>query len=375
MRGPLVLLLLLPAVALSGRDERGPAAARHGGAGTEPEPWRPGPARRSDARDPTARLAQELECRRCHAEAAHEWSGSQHAGSWSDAAFQRAFQVEPSAFCQRCHAPEEDPRATPGEVSDAAASLGIGCVTCHVEPGTARVWASPRTDAAAADARAPHPIARSPAFAEPSACAGCHEFAFPDAALRARPLAMQSTISEHRRSQTPELGCTDCHMPAGDHGHRSHAFAGAYDRAMLRRAVDVAATRPRPAQVAIRLSPGRVGHAVPTGDLLRRLAVELRVEDASGATAFVDHRYLGRRFVPRSQPSGITLREEVADDRVGVGPGDGTREARFALPEALADRPVRWRVLHQRVAHGSLDPRGAVVEGQLEIAAGTLPPP
>jgi hypothetical protein len=366
---------LVPPQALA--PQPGPASppvwADAGGTLIDPDHWLPGPARRGEGtREPEARLAADEACRRCHAAAAHEWSGSQHAGSWSSRAFQRAFEVEPRAFCQRCHAPEEDAATAIGEVSTAAASLGVGCVTCHVQPGATEVWAAPRAGAAASDEQAPHPIVRGPAFAGPQACAACHEFPFPDGALRDHPLAMQTTITEHRGSAAADRSCADCHMPQDADGDRSHAFAGAYDRAMLAQSLEIEATRPAPTTVRLRLAPGRVGHAVPTGDLLRRLEVEVIVDGPAGAPAFSARRWYGRRFGPTHQANGITVRGQLGDDRIGVGPNGGVREATFEVPEALADHPVRWRIVHQRVAQASRDPRAAPVEGELEFASGVL---
>ncbi|MEM9455369.1 MAG: multiheme c-type cytochrome [Myxococcota bacterium] len=351
--------------------------------------WLTGPARRTVVRDPAARLVAERECQRCHAEVTHEWSRSQHAGSWSDPAFQRAFAAEPRAFCQRCHAPEEDPAAAPGEVSQEAAALGVGCVTCHVAPGSDEVWAASRTNAdgtadgsadgsadGTTDGSAPHPIVRGLGFAGPQVCAACHEFGFPDNALRDRPLAMQSTLTEHRRSAASGRSCAECHMPQQGR-RRSHAFAGAYDRSMLAQSLEIEARRPSPTKVAIQLAPGRVGHAVPTGDLLRRLMVEVVIDDPNGphrAPAFVSRRYFGRRFGPVRQAHGITLRGELADERVGGGDGDGVRLARFTVPSRLREQPVRWRVVHQRVAQSSLDPRKAPVDGELTVTDGVLRP-
>lgn len=349
------------------RDERGELV--------HSEHWLPGPARRADApRDPAARLDADQACRRCHASAAHEWADSQHAGSWDSHEFQRAFGTESRAFCQRCHAPEEDARAPVGEVSSAAASLGVACVTCHVEPGTSIVLAASRDDSTLSDARAPHPIERSVAFGGPQACAGCHEFAFPDVALRDHPLAMQSTITEHRRSAAADRSCADCHMPRSESGRRGHGFEGAYDPAMLARALEIEATRPEPSTVRIRLAPGEVGHAVPTGDLLRRIAVRVEAGGSADEPPYSATRYYGRRFASEHQASGLILRGEVSDERVGVGPDGGIRTATFTLPTALADASVRWQVLHQRVAQANRDPRRAPLDGEVEVASGVLRP-
>ena len=59
----------------------------------------------------------------------------------------------------------------------------------------------------------------------------------------------------------------------------------------------------------------------------------------------------------------------------GITSDDGVRQPSFALPPALAAHPVRWRVVHQRVAQHSSDPRRAPVEGEVEFASGVLAPP
>lgn len=333
-------------------------------------PWLPGPASKQTRFDPD-RLALDRECRSCHVEAAAQWQHSQHAGAWASPAFQRAFASEPRPFCQGCHAPEADPREP---VPKGAGEIGVGCVTCHVEPGSEVVWAGEGPDAP----EAPHPIARAAAFEQPGACGGCHEFEFPDPALRDRPLLMQSTLAEHRDSAHADQTCVDCHMPRepSEVGPRSHAFPGAYDPTMLRRALAIAVTRPSRSIVRIELRPGEVGHAVPTGDLLRRLEVALvyrEVDREVDGERVIDRAWLGREFEERMQSNGVQVRVEVADHRVGVGPGPTLVE--LEVPADLDPSALRWRVRHQRVATHARHPRAAAIEGQLEIASGSLPCP
>jgi hypothetical protein len=72
-------------------------------------------------------------CVACHPQEAAEWRASRHRAAYSNAAFQEALRIEPTAFCRGCHAPESDPAADP---PPPVADLGVGCVTCHVvEPG------------------------------------------------------------------------------------------------------------------------------------------------------------------------------------------------------------------------------------------------
>ncbi len=102
----------------------------------------PGPAAEGHQR---AGLELNAECEHCHEDIAAEWRDSLHAQAWTDPAFQRSYEREQKAFCRSCHAPESDPAV--GEVSEAAAHVGVGCVSCHV-PGEsvdgAPVLAGPR---------------------------------------------------------------------------------------------------------------------------------------------------------------------------------------------------------------------------------------
>jgi hypothetical protein len=327
--------------------------------------WLPGPHEPSRTHEPerdAARAALEQSCRDCHTETAAQWRGSQHASSWTDAAIVDAFADEPLPFCQSCHAPEV-PATQP--VPEWAAAMGIGCVTCHVEPDSELVWsAGPRLELDAAS-EAPHAIARSPAFAGTAACAGCHEFAFPDSGLRARPLAMQATVSEHARSALSDRSCSDCHMPTTADGRRDHRFLGAHDPDMLRRSLAIEATRTRD-HVRIALEPAEVGHDVPTGDHLRQLEVSLALIEADGRERVIARRWLGREFEQAHRANGLSLREQLSDTRVGPQ----GQQLEFELSADTRGHALRWRVLHQRVAEAR--PGVVLIEGEIELASGRL---
>lgn len=252
--------------------------------GGAPTPRMPHPAPQQRARP-----VSNAECEACHADVAAEWRRSLHHTSFSDADYQRAIVREPDPFCTSCHAPERDP------------ALGVACVTCHVPDDTVLAVPGTRT--------APHALVRTPAFATESACAQCHEFDFPDARLRQRPLPMQRTITEHRaRGRDREGSCATCHMPRQG-GHADHTFAASRDASFVKSAVDVRARRTSPRTVEVTLSPARVGHAFPTGDLFRRVKVS-----AGSAT-----RFLARHYANRQEIAGLVVRAEVGDDRVQDG--------------------------------------------------------
>ncbi len=307
----------------------------------------PGPSR---GERPEA-AAQNAACEGCHVEVAREWRGSMHQRAYVDADFAESLAREPSAFCRGCHAPEADPQR-PAPV--ALAQLGVGCVTCHVPGGV--VLAGPTSDVSAA----PHAVLRLPGFAGDAACGGCHEFGFPE-----RPeVAMQGTLREHAVSGHADTRCVTCHMPRAPGGRRGHGFAASRDPEMLREALTVGAQR-RGEVVHMTLTPAWVGHAVPTGDLFRRIVVEAEVADAQWQVLAYDSRALGRRFA-----AGGGARVPVADDRIGVD-GPVPTQVVLDLGEAAVGRTIRWRVRYERVAFGGDD--GAQVWDSVTIADGELP--
>lgn len=274
-------------------------------------------------------------CVRCHETIAAEWAGSLHQRAWDDPTFLAAYAVEPMAFCRNCHAPEA------ASTEDERRHEGVSCVTCHV---LARDVVGVR-----AKSGGEHPVLVEPAMATSDWCASCHEFDFP----RPQEAKMQSTVSEHRRSAHRGRSCQACHMPevtdaAGT--HRRHDFRVQGDAALMASALSVTAASIDKRRVEVTLVVAEVGHAVPTGDLYRRLVV--RATDANGQTA--RPVVLGRRFSRAHHPDGEE-RKQVGDDRV---PPDGRprkAELFFLQPFAL---PVRWEVVYQRMG-----PREAAVFG------------
>ena len=324
----------------------------------------PGPAplqRNGDA------VARNGECVACHDEIAAQWQGSLHRAAYTSPDFQSALRSEPLPFCRGCHAPEADPRRPEPEL----AALGVACVSCHLPQGDAVLSARP----ADAPRAAPHLVLRDPAFAAADACANCHEFTFPD--RRPVPEYMQTTVREHRASAQPGRSCADCHMPqlATSDGPalRSHAFAASRDLAWMREAFTVTARRPAPDRVELSLDlhEDRVGHALPTGDLLRRLLVTVAVTGVARRTA-PQRRYLARHWKHARPGKGPGVRTLDHDDRLGVG--DDPRVLTFNLDPADAALPVQWRVRYERVeAFVGPGEDGARVVGGLDLFEGTLP--
>lgn len=333
----------------------------------------PGPAPRGRTAEHAAALNGT--CEGCHVEIADEWRSSLHARSHTDAVYQRALAIEPLAFCQSCHAPEADPNRP---VPDSVAAIGVACVTCHVLGGDIVAGADQRDQSSWAPARTgasgpAHPVLRDGRLGAATACAGCHEFEFPDGSARRVPELMQSTVTEHSRSPQRDQACADCHMPTtpevGRASHRSHAFVGGRDTAFVKSAVAVSARRTDASTVRVSIAPRNLGHAFPTGDLFRRVEVSAEAVGSDWQVLASERRYLARHWVREPSPLGIVLRLAVSDDRPLASPV----EVEFQLGERAAGLPIVWRVAYQRVAHPrSEDETDSAVEGEIEIASGTL---
>jgi hypothetical protein len=340
-------------------------------------PLLPGPSLGADRERAASAARRNEACEACHADIAAEWRGSHHRSAFTDLAFQGALAVEPLAFCRGCHAPEAPPESPP---PPELAAIGVACVTCHIA-GDALL--APPKDASSA---APHASLRSQAFATKEACAGCHEFDFPDAALRpapapeARPAApekMQLTLAEHAASAYAEAACAGCHMPFVGEGrgrHRSHAFASSRDPLAQANALSISATR-LGATIEIELAPGEVGHAFPTGDLFRRLAVTAEVVGEDGALLASQTRFLARHYRPVALPGGHKARAAVQDDRPGAPALEGEpARVSFDFGSAAASRSIFVRVVYQRVAHAADGQEAAAaVESEVTLLERELP--
>ncbi|MCA9711821.1 MAG: hypothetical protein KDK70_38650, partial [Myxococcales bacterium] len=132
-------------------------------------------------------------------------------------------------------------------------------------------------------------------------------------------------------------------------------------------AVRVEARRPAPCTVELSLTAVGVGHAFPTGDLMRRIEVRAAASGGEWSTT----RYLARHW-GGARPLGSLVRVMVADDR--VGPGPEPRVVTFEVPKERCDEPVEWSARYQRVQEiPGEDETAAVVVGEITLEAGVLP--
>lgn len=247
-------------------------------------------------------------CASCHAAETRSWEASAHHRAASDPLYVDAVAIEPLPFCRGCHAPSADPRRpTP----PAAVAQGIGCIDCHTD---ARAHAS-----------------RPAVHASTRPCASCHEFPFPDGTP-----GMQRTASEHDASEHARTTCVTCHMPGKDHGF-------AVTDTMIRGALVADIASARPGAVALRLQPGRVGHAFPTGDLFRRVVVEADLVDEHGTV-----QASRRRDLARTLDHGQA--HEGADERIGADLAP-CFELDFAPVRDIARPSIHLTLTYERVAH------------------------
>jgi len=307
------------------------------------------------------RVAQNTSCEGCHPDEAREWQSSLHRRAWQDDVFQKAYAVEPIAFCRGCHAPESDAAKEP---TAAAQRVGVGCTTCHVDDRGVHATRAVRAD---------HDVVVDATLSTPAACARCHEFDFPAGAHQRTPQPMQDTMAEHARSSEAKTPCQACHMPlvdGQDGQHHSHAFAVLADPRLIRDAVTVTTTRRDEGGhtiLAVTLRAAKVGHAFPTGDMFRRIEVRARA-----GTFAAKPVVLGRSFtdVPRD-PAGHDLtfmRVQSGDTRVPP-PGGGERTVELQLPKGA---PIAWSVVYQRMSTPMAEAFGvSQVLDEVTLAQGT----
>jgi hypothetical protein len=181
---------------------------------------------------------------------------------------------------------------------------------------------------------------------------------------------MQTTAREHARSSSAAKACAACHMPfvlgeAASRPRRSHSFAEVRDPEWLKAGLEVTAERVGSHELRVTLVQPRPGHAFPTGDLFRRLAVGCEVRGADGGVVSRDVRYLARDFelVP-----GRPGRELMRDTRVFDAP--------VSIELSLGAQPGRisWWVRYERVTTvgTGASPADAKLESAVNLHSGIL---
>lgn len=238
----------------------------------------PAPVRES--RPPAAATSSEVTCGGCHRQHFEQWAVSWHRRSFTDADFQSSFAVDRHELCVSCHAPG---KARFGELG---ANEGVRCVDCH--------------DVAAGHGQ------RASARATTRPCAGCHDFPVPGTEI-----ALQTTEREHGESPYAQVACVSCHAPQRS-GVRDHRMAGPRSAEDLRGLIELSAARLGADRVEVHVRPVGIGHRFPTGDLFRRVRVDLVAEDAAGRMVGHLERSF-RRDWDRHTRSLLTTRKQAAE--------------------------------------------------------------
>jgi len=211
------------------------------------------------ADSPAQAFTSSTQCRECHPQPYAEWSGSQHAMSWTNPRVRFLSNDFANQDCIDCHAPRPVFVTGMGErvlPRTARRHEGVDCLSCHQLPeseggGMAATLSDPRA--------ACRPVERIE-LTRPVYCAGCHN--------------QHKTVDQWRESDWPERGedCLSCHMPYRDGDAnlgRDHGFVGGTDLALLQRAVEMRAEREGERWVIVLENVG-AGHAYPTDERSRR---------------------------------------------------------------------------------------------------------
>jgi hypothetical protein len=317
----------------------------------------------------------------CHQAIGEEWRGSLHRHAWDDPIFEKAYAIEPVAFCRGCHAPDGNPNDVLPSLRAQAA--GVSCATCHVDSGRVQGTHAPPARTAG-DASSPHAFRLAPALATEAACSACHQFDFPKEARQLARSPMQDTVAEWRASSFASTPCQECHMPLVGEGatrHRRHDFRVMGDVSLLKEAIVATANRRDDTTLELTVASGRVGHAFPTGDMFRRLeARATAIDDAGNVVGTAKPIELARVFrdVPRDPDSKTDLshqRVEVADTRLGPpGTKNAQRTVRLTVREAKGAR-LRWEIAYQRMMHPLAESFGVnQLEDETIVASGIVAP-
>lgn len=177
---------------------------------------------------------------------------------------------------------------------------------------------------------------------------------------------MQTTVRELQRGAA-SAGCADCHMPKTQ-GSSSHDFQRVRDPAWLRSKLQITARARRDGGAQFVLRAVGVGHAFPTGDLFRRLKLEMSWHAANGQTLESQRSYLARHFV--HSYGQLTGRQLKRDNRVFKEP----RVVDLVPAKGHRSATMRWALSLQRVIDSGRgdDPDKAQVDSEVLLHRGTI---
>lgn len=208
--------------------------------------------------------------------------------------------------CPQCHAPlsllSGPPR--PNE--------GVSCVVCHrIAP----------THPAPLPGGKMSELARTTPGQPPGSglCLSCH------AEMKNPAGELVCTTGAEVRHSTHQKSCVDCHMeevqgPATvstkTSTHRGHTFPGGHVASYLRNKIDLRASfEPGKRALTVIATAAHTGHALPTGNPMRHIALRVTALDAGGAVLWGN---LGSASPPFDDPDALLMR--VFSDAEGNKP-------------------------------------------------------
>lgn len=232
---------------------------------------------------PAGHQPSNSQCTGCHQQEFQDWSKSRHSQAFSNQNFQEGYFREPQERCLNCHTPLQE-QVTEIKTSPklGLAHEGVNCVACHVRDGQVQ---SSKSSGDSYHGYVENNFLKSPQF-----CASCHEFNVNGSTNGQVHLTNTNAQSTYREWQNYQAAggtrtCQNCHMPDG-----RHVFQGAHGRQTTPLKV---VAKPRGSSTVLELSTQEIGHNFPSGDVFRRVTLEVR---ASAAQSFTTVETFGRRY-------------------------------------------------------------------------------
>jgi hypothetical protein len=291
-----------------------------------------------------------------------EWTDSAHAHADDSPAFTAMRKQASEPSCERCHAPLVLLKEPPAF----AAREAVSCEICHRIASVTVAEPMSRMELLLAhetklgprcDPSKPyfHRASCSPLFKKPELCAACHQLFQPPVGGGAL-LPVHTEYADFQKTQYAAKGksCQSCHMPGvraelaiGERerdGVPNHGFLG--DAGKLRgsalKAAVSASWKAGWAELNLKVTNARAGHAIPAGSPGRELLIRVSAHDDNGQELERKERAFGRSLADaegRAAPfylasrvgsdtrlmPGETRREVFSFDR------DGVRELRIIL--------------------------------------------
>ncbi|MDX1957709.1 MAG: multiheme c-type cytochrome [Leptospiraceae bacterium] len=209
-------------------------------------------------------------CKSCHNEIYFEWYNSRHKNSYNNHLFQKSYKAEPLDWCLNCHAPLVNKTNQRVNVNE-----GVSCIVCHERNNHTLTGKNNST-------KNYHNVISIPQMNQSEFCANCHQFNFPTKesltknSIHYSQLPMQNTFEEWKSSYYKNVKCQDCHMKFNPiDSYRTHNFEGGHNLKLLNESLDIEIHEVQEDIFVLTFKSIGIGHAFPTGDLFRKLCVEI----------------------------------------------------------------------------------------------------